>query len=96
MFWIKVEEEREEKCNLFLFLEGSCFWYQLVDGEVALTILSSRFYLSLFNVLVRSVERQMKLRESLLTCSIADKASTCFKTHSDHSFFFFFLFLLNV
>jgi hypothetical protein len=24
----KVEEEREEKCNLFLFLEGSCSWYQ--------------------------------------------------------------------
>jgi hypothetical protein len=64
----------------------------VVDGELALTALSSSFYLSLFNVLVRSVERQLKLRESLLTCSIADKASTCFKTHSDHSFFFFFLF----
>jgi hypothetical protein len=25
VFWIKVEEEREEKCNLFLFLEGCSF-----------------------------------------------------------------------
>lgn len=24
VFWIEGEEEREEKCNLFLFLEGSC------------------------------------------------------------------------
>jgi hypothetical protein len=68
------------------------FLVSVVDGKLALTTLSSRFSLSLFNVLVRSVERQLKLREALLTCSIVDKASTCFKTHSDQSFFLFLFF----